>query len=103
MKGRHFKLLELNKLHSENLKKISISFQHLTNFYEDKRFEVKWLKEDTKESPIERYAAEKSAAEESAAEESAAEESAAEESATEKSSLEESAAEESATEKSAAE
>ena len=41
MKGRHFKLLELNKLHSENLKKISISFQHLTNFYEDKRFEVK--------------------------------------------------------------
>ena len=97
MKGRHFKLLELNKLHSENLKKISISFQHLTNFYEDKRFEVKWLKEDTKESLIERYAAEQSAAEKSAAEKSAAEESA-----TEKSSLEESAAEESATEKSAA-
>ena len=93
MKGRHFKLLELNKLHSENLKKISISFQHLTNFYEDKRFEVKWLKEDTKESPIERYATEESAAEESAAEESA----------TEKSSLEESAAEESGAEKSAAE
>ena len=93
MKGRHFKLWELNKLHSENLKKISISFQHLTNFYEDKRFEVKWLKEDTKESPIERYAAEQSAAEKSAAEKSAAEESA-----TEKSSLEESAAEKSAAE-----
>ena len=98
MKGRHFKLWELNKLHSENLKKISISFQHLTNFYEDKRFEVKWLKQDTKESPIERHATEQSAAEKSAAEKSAAEESA-----TEKSSLEESAAEESAAEKSAAE
>ena len=80
MKGRHFKLLELNKLHSENLKKISISFQHLTNFYEDKRFAVKWLKEDTKESPIERSAAEQSAAEKSAAEKSATEESTAEKS-----------------------
>ena len=70
----------MNKLHSENLKKISISFQHLTNFYEDKRSAVKWLKEDTKESPIERSAAEQSTAEKSAAEKSAAEEFAAEES-----------------------
>ena len=98
MKGRHFKLLELNKIHPESLKKNLNIFQHLTNFYEDKRFAVKWLKEDTKESPIERSAAEQSAAEKSAAEKSATEESAAEESA-----AEESAAEKSAAEKSAAE
>ena len=47
MKYRHHKLWEMNKWHSENLKKISISFQHLTYCYEDKSFAIKWLKEDT--------------------------------------------------------
>ena len=37
----------MNKWHSENLKKISISFQHLTYCYEDKSFAVERLKEDT--------------------------------------------------------
>ena len=36
----------MNKLHSENLKRISISFQHLSNFYEEKGCAVERLKED---------------------------------------------------------
>ena len=47
IKYRHHKLWEMNKWHSENLKKISISFQHLTYCYEDKSFAVERLKEDT--------------------------------------------------------
>ena len=47
MKYRHHKLWEMNKWHSENLKKISISFQHLTYCYEDKSFAVERIKEDT--------------------------------------------------------
>ena len=37
----------MNKLHSENLKKISISFQYLTYCYEDKSFADERLEEDT--------------------------------------------------------